>query len=70
MTNNVFILCVIYSAHVCYLTLKCGPVCGPVYGIITVGTFGVTNQSAAFDPHPDVGFAYIKTKRLQLRETL
>jgi hypothetical protein len=41
----------------------------PVYGIIIVGTFGVTNQSAAFDPHPDVGVAYIKTKRLQLRET-
>jgi len=39
----------------------------PCYGIITVGTFGVTNQSAAFDPHPDVGPVYIKTKRLQLR---
>jgi hypothetical protein len=36
-----------------------------------VGTVGVTNQSEAFDPHPDVGFAYIKTKRLLLkRDTL
>jgi len=32
-----------------------------------VGTFGVTSQSAGFDPHPDVGPVYIKTKRLQLR---
>jgi hypothetical protein len=30
------------------------------YGIIT-------NQSAAFDPHSDVGPVYIKTKCLQLR---
>jgi hypothetical protein len=28
--------------------------------IITVGASGVTNQSAAFDPHPDVGPVYIK----------
>jgi hypothetical protein len=54
----------------CVTSHLCGPVCGPVYGIITLETFGVTNQSAAFDPHPDVGFAYIKTKRLQLGETL
>ena len=32
----------------------------PCYGIIT-------NQSAAFDPHSDVGPVYIKTKCLQLR---
>ena len=36
----------------------------PLTVIITVGTSGVTDQSAAFDPHPDVGPVYIKTKRL------
>ena len=36
------------------------------YGKITVGTSGITNQSAALDPHPDVGPVYIKAKRLQL----
>jgi hypothetical protein len=40
-------------------------------GIITVGTSGITNQSAAFDPYPDVGPVYINAKRLQLtRDTL
>jgi hypothetical protein len=39
----------------------------PLTVIITVGTSGVTDQSAAFDPHPDVGLVYIKTKRLLLR---
>jgi len=43
----------------------------PLTVIITVGTSGVTNQSAAFDPHPDMGPVYIKTKRLLLkRDTL
>ena len=43
----------------------------PLMVIITVGTSGVTNQSVAFGPHPDVGPVYIKTKRLQLkRDTL
>ena len=51
------------SAHVLSLTLM-----WPCYGIIIVGTLGVTNQSAAFDPHLDVGPVYIKTKRLQLRK--
>jgi hypothetical protein len=31
------------------------------YGIISVGISGVTKQSAAFDPHADVG-RVIKTK--------
>jgi hypothetical protein len=30
----------------------------PLTVIITVGTSGVTDQSAAFDPHPDVGLVY------------
>ena len=43
----------------------------PLTVIITVGTSGVTDQSAAFDPHPGVGPVYIKTKRLLLkRDTL
>ena len=39
------------------------------YGIITVGTSGVTKQSAAFDPHAEVGpvLLKLKAKRLQLR---
>ena len=48
-------LSLIYSTHVLSLTLT-----WPCYGIIT-------NQSAAFDPHSDVGSVYIKTKCLQLR---
>jgi hypothetical protein len=43
------------------------PCLRPRYGIITVGTSGITNQSAVFDPHPDVGPVYKKTKRLLLR---
>ena len=39
----------------------------PLMAIITVRTSGVNNQSAAFNPYPDVGPVYIKTKRLQLR---
>jgi hypothetical protein len=50
------------GAHVCYLTLM-----WPRYDIIAVGTSGVTDQSAVFAPHPDVGPVYIKTKRLLLR---
>ena len=39
------------------------------YGIVSVVTSGVTNQSAAFDPHADVGpvLLKLKAKRLQLR---
>jgi hypothetical protein len=55
-------LSVIYSAHV-----FCLYSCGPVTVKITVGTSGVTNQSVAFDPHPDVDLVYKKTKGLQLR---
>jgi hypothetical protein len=53
-----------YSAHVLSLTFMW--LC---YGKITVGTSGVTKQSAAFDPHADVGPALLKlkAKRLQLR---
>jgi hypothetical protein len=40
----------------------------PLTAIITVGTSGVTDQSAAFDPHQDVGPVYIKTKRLLLNK--
>jgi hypothetical protein len=59
-------VCKYFIVRVCYLTLM-WPCLRPRYGIITMGTSGVTNQSAAFDPHPDVGPVYIKNKRLLLR---
>ena len=34
------------------------PYAAPLTVIITVGTSGVTDQSAAFDPHPDVDSVY------------
>jgi hypothetical protein len=43
------------------------PCLRPRYGIFTVGTSGITNQSAVFDPHPDVGPVYKKTKHLLMR---
>jgi len=50
MTNYVYTfrhvsLCVIYSAHVCYLTLYVARFVAPLTVIITVGTSAKTDQS-------------------------
>ena len=42
----------------------------PLTVINNVGTSGVTDQSAAFDPHPDVGPCVYKDQTSATEETL
>jgi hypothetical protein len=66
---------ILYKEYILFRVVKYYNICIGVfmllccYGIISVGTAGVTKRSAAFDPHADMGpvLLKLKAKRLQLR---